>query len=155
MDYLPPILENLTSEWATDSAIDEYNLEHESIKIGKLHSKYSRYFVFHSLKVRELQNQYNKLRHIKTEYLLGSYNDVKNKPIRDKYNLGEPVRKTLLKADIERHLESDDDLAELLINKTIHEQAVDFCKNVMNQLNSRTYQIGNAIKMILFNKGAL
>ena len=47
----------------------------------------------------------------------------------------------ILKSDINLYIDGDTDLSTLVIRKQYHEEAANFCVNIIKELNSRTYQL--------------
>jgi hypothetical protein len=146
----PPVnIDQLAEMWIEDAEVDELEPGNEIIKIGKHHAKYLRILTHHSLVVKKLQSDYNTRRRIKWEYYNG---DLNNPEDLKHYNLP-PMEKKVLRADINTYLDSDKELNEILLRKLLHEEIVDFCKAVVKELNSRTYQIRSYIDWRKFTGG--
>lgn len=134
----PPVnIEALMEEWVKDAAWDETEPQKALANIPKLHAKYLRIMTHHNLIVKKLLADYNTRRKIKWEYYNG---DLNNPEDLEKYGL-EPMVKKVLRADLQHYLDSDTDLNNMLLKKVVHEEIVDFCKNVLKELNNRTWQL--------------
>jgi lysyl-tRNA synthetase class II len=134
----PPVnIDALMEEWVKDSAWDETEPQKAMANIPKLHAKYLRIMTHHNLLVKKLYAEYNTRRKIKWEYYSG---DLNNPEDLEKYGL-EPMMKKVLRADLSHYLDSDTELNNILLKKVIHEEIVEFCKNVLKECNNRTWQL--------------
>lgn len=134
----PPVnIELLMEEWVKDAQYDETEPQRAMANIPKLHAKYLRIMTHHNLIVKKLLAEYNTRRKIKWEYYSG---DLNNQEDLEKYGL-EPMLKKVLRADLQHYLDSDTELNNILLKKVIHEEIVEFCKNVLKELNNRTWQL--------------
>ena len=142
-------IDHLLEIWSQDARIDETEPAKELSRISSLHSKYLRIRSHHNLLVKKTQFEYNSKRKLKTEYFSGDLNNLEDL---EKYNL-EPLRKKILRQDINIYLDSDEDLTKILIKKIIHQEIVDLCDSILKELNNRTYQLGNIVKWETFAGG--
>ncbi|CAB4124355.1 Recombination, repair and ssDNA binding protein UvsY [uncultured Caudovirales phage] len=133
----PTPLVDLIAMWDKDAEIDQTDPGGEILRIPILHSKYVKQHMTHSLASKQFAIEYSRIKKIKWEYYTGKLNG--DEETLKKFNL-EPFRFTL-KGDISFYLESDEDLARITAKKALHDQAVDFCSQVVKELNARTYQI--------------
>jgi len=67
--------------------------------------------------------------------------------------LWEPFRFTL-KSDMQVYLDGDEDLNKMKRKKAYHEEAANFCTNVMKELNNRTWQLKEYMGWEKFIQGA-
>lgn len=134
----PPVnIELLMEEWVKDAEYDETEPQKAVANIPKLHAKYLRIMTHHNLISKKLTSEYNSRRKIKWEYYSG---DLNNPEDLERYGL-EPMMKKVLRADLQHYLDSDTELNNILLKKVMHEEIVDFCKNVLKELNNRTWQL--------------
>jgi hypothetical protein len=134
----PPVnIEALMEEWVKDAAWDETEPQKALANIPKLHAKYLRIMTHHNLISKKVISEYHSRRKIKWEYYSG---DLNNPEDLEKYGL-EPMMKKVLRADLQHYLDSDTELNNILLKKVMHEEIVDFCKNVLKELNNRTWQL--------------
>lgn len=134
----PPVnIEMLMEEWVKDAPYDETEPQRAMANIPKLHAKYLRIMTHHNLTVKKLLAEYNTRRKIKWEYYSG---DLNNPEDLERYGL-EPMLKKVLRADLQHYLDSDTELNNILLKKVIHEEIAEFCKNVLKELNNRTWQL--------------
>lgn len=134
----PPVnIDTLMDEWIKDADWDTTEPQRAIANIPKLHAKYLRIMTHHNLLVKKLVSEYNSRRKIKWEYYSG---DLNNPEDLEKYGL-EPMMKKVLRADLQHYLDSDVELNNILLKKVMHEEIVDFCKNVLKECNNRTWQL--------------
>ena len=134
----PPVnIDALMEEWVKDAAYDETEPQKAMANIPKLHAKYLRIMTHHNLLVKKLLSEYNSRRKIKWEYYSGDLNNPEDLKI---YGL-EPMLKKVLRADLQHYLDSDNELNSILLKKVMHEEIVEFCKQVLKELNNRTWQL--------------
>jgi len=134
----PPVnIELLMEEWVKDAGYDETEPQKAVANIPKLHAKYLRIMTHHNLISKKLTSEYNSRRKIKYDYYSG---DLNNPEDLEKYGL-EPMMKKVLRSDIGMWLDSDPDLNNILLKKLMHEEIVEFCKNVLKECNNRTWQL--------------
>lgn len=146
----PPVnLDTLMEEWSRDSKIDETEPGLELLKISSLRSKYLKILSYHNLKVKQLSSEYSKLRRVKYEYYKG---DLNNPDDLQKYGW-EPWLKIGMKGDINVYLDGDVDLVNTLSRKSVHQEVVDICSDVIKELHSRTFQLRSFIDWKKFLSG--
>jgi hypothetical protein len=143
-------LEKLMEEWTADSGLNLSQLEVESAKISKLHSKYLNYMTYHNMVSKAVQAEYIELRRLKSEYYQGQRNT--DTEFLKKYNL-EPIRGMILKQDIPLYLDSDRELIQLGLKKAAHDEIVEYCKYVIKEVANRQWNIRNAIEFMKFTGG--
>jgi hypothetical protein len=146
----PPVnIDALMEEWSTDSKIDETEPGRELAKTSSLHAKYLRIMTHHNLICKKLMSDYVKLKKIKWEYYSG---DLNNPDDLSQYGF-EPWTKKTLRQDIPMYIDSDNDLNNILIKKTVHQEIVDFCGSVLKEINNRTWQMKSFIEWEKFTSG--
>lgn len=146
----PPVdIEKLMAMWSEDAPIDETEPSKELARIPKLHAKYLAIMTHHNLIVKKLQSTYNQRKRIKWEWYSG---DLNNPEDLETHKL-EPMMKKILRADINMYLDSDTELNNILLKKVMNEEIVDFCKNVLKELQNRTWQLKEYIGWEKFTHG--
>ena len=145
----PVNIDDLMEEWSKDSKVDETEPGRELAKISSLHAKYLRVLTHHNLVCKKLQNDYLKMKRVKWEYYSGDLNNPEDLEL---YNL-QPIMKKILRQDIPIYLDSDSELNNLLMKKSLHQEIVDYCGSVLKELNNRTFQMNNLIKWEMFTSG--
>lgn len=142
-------IDDIFDEWEKDSVIDQFDLSGESIKTGKLHSKYSRMRSEHRLKAETLASKHRTLREFKKKYYRGDFNNPEDLA---KYNLT-PWQGPFSNIDVQAMIDGDQELADILLKKVYYEEVVTFCESVLKELHNRTYAIGSSIKWEIFQGG--
>lgn len=141
--------DKLIEMWSNDSKINQFDLSQSSLETGSLHAKYAGILSTHSMISKSIEKKYKQLKHVKWQYYAGELNTKEDLA---KYGL-EPLRRRILKTDIPQYIEADDELLELLLKKSFHDEIVDFCKYVIRELNNRTWQIKSAIEWNKYQAG--
>jgi len=141
-------LEELFNEWRKDAKIDYSELAKESLRIPELHSKYYQMFCAERMLLKKKQVEYKKLYRQKMEYYEGRLNED------ELSELGwEQFDLVVIKKDVPIYIEGDDDVITSLINIQLQQEKVDFLKSIIDNLNSRGYQIKNAIDFLRWSQG--
>ena len=139
--------EQLLEMWQTDAGINKTTLDDEALNIPKLHHKYLQILMEIRSKKIAYQHKLEDLKKDKELYYSGQAEaDVyKEKPFDLK----------ILKPDVDKYLESDD---EYVLKKTkvdYLETIVNYLDQVLRQIQNRTFQIKNAIEWKRFTSGAI
>lgn len=140
--------EELNSNWAKDCKIDETNLTRESSRIPELHQKYFGIYVTEGLKLRKLKIEYKELEKAKTEYYNGSMDQEELKERGWKPN---PLK--VLRNDIQKYIEADNDVIELSLKIAYRESIVKYLEDIIKQINTRNFIIKNMIDFEKFRSG--
>jgi hypothetical protein len=147
MKLQAPSLENLITQWERDSVIDQTEPGKEIVRIPLLHNQFNKYMALHNLATKRAILEYDRVKKLKWLYYSGKLDQS------DLDKLGwEPFRFTL-KSDISVYIDGDDDLIKLKTKKAYHEEAANFCVNVMKELNNRTWQLKEFIGWEKFIQG--
>jgi hypothetical protein len=131
----PPI-DDLIEMWGNDCKIDKTEPGTEMLRIPILHNKYNKFLTLHNLAVRKADIEISKMRKLKWRYYAGKM----EKDELDSYGW-EQFYETKLKQETGVYIEGDADLAQLEKKKAYHQEAANFCQNVMKELNNRTWQL--------------
>lgn len=143
-------LEEIINEWVSDSdGFDVTDLSEESHKGIKFHAKYARYKSLESIVLRTMKIAYQKLKAEKEEFFQNPSQEI----IREK-GWKVPPRGRILKADITTHLGSDPDMIKMEIALAKQEEKVELLKDILKQLNQRSYTIRNILDDRKFLNGA-
>lgn len=142
-------LEDIMDEWDKDSKIDPIELSDESIKTGKLNAKYLRFLAESRLKAKKAWIDYKEKKEWKRRYFRGDFNNPEDLK---RYNI-QPYHGLSVNVEVEKVLDGDSELNNLLLRKEYYEEIVTFCEAVIKELHNRTYAIGNSIKWNIFQGG--
>lgn len=140
----------ISDEWIKDSVIDDNNIQNEITNIPILHAKYLKELNLHKLLSTKNMHDYNRMRNIKMEYYSGNL----DKETLDKYGWDQFELKIGNKANLERYLDSDEELINLLMKKEQQDLAASSCKYILEELKNRTWQLKNIIDWNKFQAGA-
>jgi hypothetical protein len=140
-------IEQILDQWEADCKIDKTQLGDESIKVPKLHAKYSREFVTERIRLIHLKNQLKTLRFEKMEFLIN--------PTQEGVQRGWkiPAQGRLLKADVANHLDSDPEIIEIETKVGIQTEKVELLKAIIDSLKTRGFLIKNCLDEIKWING--
>jgi len=141
-------IEQIVSEWDKDSKVDETELGTESAKIPKIHNKYLKIFMGERVTLFKLKAEKNRVKKTLLEYYLGEL---------DRDELAELGRdqfyKKLLKNEVDVYIESDDLYIETTLKVAMQQEKVDYVEKIIKSLESRGFQIKNALDWMRFTMG--
>lgn len=138
-------LDEIQMMWEQDSQIDNDELHLESTKIPSLHAKYFKIFNNILILKKSQENKFKILRRQKWEYYTG-----KSSP---EVYVENPFDFKVLKSDIDKYLESDEELIKCLTKVEYHQVMLDYLESILKVILNRTYQIKNAIEWQKFIRG--
>jgi Recombination, repair and ssDNA binding protein UvsY len=142
-------LDQLKAEWAKDCHIDNDQLTEASLRTANLHQKYLDILTDYKLKIFKLDKEYLTMKGLRSRYYNGQLTKEELKALEwDQYQY-----KTPLKSELERLLESDENLMSVLDRKSYYEFCFEYCEEVLKSLRERNWQIRNAIEFIKFQAG--
>lgn len=134
-------------QWKKDSVMDEDLLDHESIKIPQLHSKYLNFLSDVRLIKIKREQDYKKLLREKFEYYTGKADSeiYKQKPFDLK----------ILKQDVQLYIESDEEIQSALTKLNYYKEMMFVLEKILENLNTRGFQIKNSIDWQKFMQGSI
>ena len=140
-------LDELQKQAEKDLKIDDLELGDESLKSATLHQKYLNiYNTFRQLHLLS-DGQYRVLLRKKWEYYSG-----KSDPEIYREN---PFDHKILKQDVPIYLESDQELVKAKQKVEYNKICMDSCERILKQIQSRGWDIKNAIEWRKFVDGAI
>lgn len=140
-------LDDIKSQWADDSKLDNDLLDNESTKIPQLHSKYLNYLSdVRLIKIRKEQ-EYKTLIREKFEYYTGKADDIVYQE--------NPFDLKVLKQDVPMYMDADPEIQNITTRINYYEEIIFFLEKVIQQLNNRTFQIKNSIEWQKFMQGSV
>ena len=140
-------LEELQQSVDRDFALDDTELDTESIKIALLHNKYLQHFNKFSLLLKKAEYEHKVLKRQKWEYYTGKSDPSVYKE--------KPFDLKILKADVHIYMESDDELQKADQKEAYLKQVVNYLEQVLRSINTRNFIIKNAIEWKKFTSGAI
>jgi len=140
-------LEQLQIEADKDLKINDTELDLESLKTPQLHNKYMKHYTKFKLLLTRTEDELRTLKKDKWEYYTG-----KSDP--SVYKI-KPFDLKILKTDIEKYLEADEDIQKFSQKVIYLNTVVDFLDRTLRVIINRTYTIKNAIEWRRFTSGAV
>jgi len=141
-------LDEVNQMWAKDCKFDETNLGGEALRIPTMHNKYFNLYSQEGLKLRRQKSQLLELEKAKMEYYNGSMDDAELKQRGWKPN---PLK--ILRADINRYIETDKDIINMSLRIDYQRAIVEYLEDIIKQINQRNFYINNAVAMLKFQSG--
>tara|TARA_B100000287_G_scaffold285832_1_gene269492 strand:- start:18 stop:446 length:429 start_codon:yes stop_codon:yes gene_type:complete len=140
-------LEELQEQVDKDLKINDTELDLESLKTPQLHNKYLKEYNNFKLLLSRAESDYKILKRFKWEYYTGKSSPqvYKEKP----FNL------KIMKSDIDKYLESDEDLIKSKQKIDYLETVVNYLDRTLKTISSRDWQIRNSIEWRKFTSGAI
>lgn len=139
-------LEELLNEWDLDSNIDKNKIDHEALKIPKLHHKYFRYLLKEKHVFKKGTVELSELRLKKIMYYSGkaTAQEYKEKPFDLK----------VLKGDLHEYLSADKDINKLALILSAQEEKVKFLEDILKSIHNRNFILKNYIEWQRFQAGS-
>ena len=143
-------LEEIQESWSSDSQIDDTELDNESLKIPELHHKYFRIFSDEKLKLVRMYSKQKELRRLKWLYYTGKL-DQETLENLEWHVFDLDIKKN--RNDLEMFIESDKDILEISEKISYQKEKIDYLESIIKSLNTRGFQIKNAIEWKRFTMG--
>ena len=140
-------LEQLQELVDKDLKINDTELDLEALKTPQLHNKYMKYLTKFKLMLSRADTEYNSLKREKWEYYTG-------KAPAEVYAL-KPFDLKILKTDIDKYLDSDEELQRQKQKIDYLQTTVDFLDRTIRQISNRGFLIKDAIDWRKFTSGAI
>lgn len=140
-------LEELQELVEKDVKINDTELDLESLKTPQLHNKYLKHLTKFKLLLTRATSEYNILKKEKWEYYTGKADP-------SVYQL-KPFNLKILKQDVDKYIESDEDIIKIDQKVKYLETTVDFLDRTVRQISNRGFTIKNAIDWRKFTSGAI
>ena len=140
-------LDEIRKSVSKDITMDKTELDMESMKTPQLHNKYLILYTDEKLVLGKMETDYKKLRKDKWLYYTGkmSQEELDNRG-------WEPFALSLLKTDLDRFIDSDDDII-LQENKILlQREKVEYLKSVVGIVTNRQWLIRSTIDWIKFTQ---
>lgn len=135
--------------WATDARIDETNLSDASLNIPNLHAKYLNILSSTKLSLRKAESDYLRMRKKKYRYYRG---EMTRQELEDEgWEQWQGTKP--LKNEMDEFLSTDNDLISLQDKAEYFKTVIYHLEQVMRSLNSRTWDIKNAVEFLKYSQG--
>ena len=133
-------LNRLKEEVKKDLTLDKTDLASESIRIPQIHNKYLNFLMNDRLVLSKHDSDLTKLRHKKWMYYTGKLSQE------ELDDLGwEPFDLTVLKIDVDKFVNADDDVITLTHKVILMREKVNYLDGVMKAINNLNWNIRSAI----------
>lgn len=137
-------IDEIHAAWDIDSRIDPTDLGGESLKIPKLHAKYSKMLSAEKRILGQLTKKYKIHRLQYREFLLNP-----NKEQMEEYGWGLPVGGRITKPEktrLDDHTEASPELIDMELMIGLQQEKIDVLKSIIQSFYSRGFLIKNAIE---------
>lgn len=142
-------LEDIFSEWETDSNIDITELGEESLKISKLHHKYFRILSNERMQYKKLEAELKMLKLEKHEF----YTQGPTKETMEKgWQL--PAVGKILRSDVNNYIDSDREIVNLSLKIGMQLEKIDLLESIIKVIINRGYNLKVALDWEKFKMGA-
>ena len=140
-------LEQLQLEADKDLKINDTELDLESLKTPQLHNKYMKHYTKFKLLLTRTEDELRTIKRDKWEYYTGKADPSVYQ--------AKPFDLKIMRTDIDKYLEADEDLQKLSQKIAYLITVVDFLDKTLRVIVNRTYTIKNAIEWRRFTSGAV
>ena len=129
----------------SDSKLELAKLQEDSLRVPYLQGKYINMHSVENGKYRRYELELKRLKFKKYEYYGG-------KALAEEYR-DKPLDHTILKSDVQKYIDGDDDVFELENRMMNQKVKVDMLAEFIKSLSQRTFLIKSAIDYIKFTNG--
>ena len=140
-------LEQLQELVDKDLKINDTELDLEALKTPQLHNKYMKFLTKFKLMLSRAETEYNNIKREKWEYYTG-------KAPAEVY-AEKPFDLKILKTDLDKYLEADEELQRQKQKVDYVHTTVDFLDRTIRQISNRGFLIKDAIDWRKFTSGAI
>ncbi len=140
-------LEQLQLEADKDLKINDTELDLESLKTPQLHNKYMKHYTNFKLLLTRTEDELKTIKRDKWEYYTGKADPSVYQ--------SKPFDLKIMRTDIDKYLEADEDIQRLSQKVAYLITVVDFLDRTLRVVVNRTYTIKNAIEWRRFTSGAV
>tara|TARA_R100001082_G_scaffold110804_1_gene91846 strand:+ start:930 stop:1364 length:435 start_codon:yes stop_codon:yes gene_type:complete len=131
-----------------DIVMDSTELDKEALKTPQLHGKYLNILIDEKLKLSKYDSDFKKLKRKKWLYYTGKMSQE------ELNELGwDPFDLNILKTDIDKFLDSDDDLIVLNDKILFLKEKVNYLETTLKMISNRQWLIREAIDWVKFTHG--
>ena len=140
-------LEKLQEQADKDLKINDTELDLESLKTPQLHNQYMKHLTKYKLMLSRAETEYSVLKKDKWEYYTGKADAS--------VYAQKPFDLKILRTDIDKYLDSDEDLQKAKQKVDYLNTTVDFLDRTIRLISNRGFTIKNAIDWRKFTSGAI
>ena len=140
-------LEKLQEQADKDLKINDTELDLESLKTPQLHNQYMKHLTKYKLMLSRAETEYSIMKKDKWEYYTGKADAS--------VYAQKPFDLKILRTDIDKYLEADEDLQKAKQKVDYLSTTVDFLDRTIRLISNRGFTIKNAIDWRKFTSGAI
>jgi len=141
-------LSEIIEMWQADAPIDTLNIIVGNANVPILHAKYSRLHTLERLQLRKMEAEYKRIKLRKEEFLTNP-----NEEDMQEFGWKIPARGKILKQDLDRFIEGDDDLVKMELDIGVQQEKVELLKSIMQSIAARGFVYKNIIDEKRFQNG--
>tara|TARA_R100000008_G_C3479575_1_gene113168 strand:+ start:82 stop:516 length:435 start_codon:yes stop_codon:yes gene_type:complete len=141
-------LDELRNEVSNDITMDKTELDIEAIKTPQLHGKYLNFLIDEKLILTKYENDFNRLRKMKWLFYTGKISQEQLKDLE-----WEPFELSVLKQDIDKFMDSDDDLIMFKNKIAYQKEKINYLDQTLKMISNRQWLIREAIDWVKFTNG--
>ena len=140
-------LEKLQEMADKDLAINDTELDLESLKTPQIHNKYMKHYTKFKLMLTKAETDLAQMKRDKWEYYTGKADAS--------VYAEKPFDLKILRTDVDKYIEADDDLIKAKQKVQSLYAVIDYLDKTIKQISNRTFTIKNAIDWRKFTSGAI
>ena len=142
-------LDEIRKTVSIDLPMDKTELDIESMKTPQLHNKYLIFYGDEKLILGKMQSDFSVLKKDKWLYYTGK---MSQEQLEERN--WETFDLTILKTDIDRFMDSDEDIIRLSNKILLQKEKVNYLENVIKIINNRQWSIRSSIDWLKFTNGS-
>ena len=146
------ILDDILKMWGEDVKIDDLNLDSETVKSAKLHSKYLELFSLAKLQLKRNEIELDKVRKEKWLYYNGKMSKEQIDERSWKYDPFDGMTKPL-KSDMEMYYCTDEDMVRIRAQIDYQKTIIDTLEEIMGNIRWRHTHVKNILDFKKFTSG--
>lgn len=131
-----------------DLNINETELDTESLRTPQLHSKYLNFLSDEKLILSKLESEYKITKKYRWLYYTGKLSEEELSEFEC-----EPFELSILKTDIDKFMESDEDIQKIYNRIQYRRTVVDYLDSIIKVISNRQWNIRSAIDWLKFTNG--
>jgi hypothetical protein len=148
-------LEEILNNWDIDCEINDY-LHGESARTPRLAGKYLRELSREKIKLNELDNKYNKLKHEKAVFLSEGPSNYEEQEMYEAKGWKLPPKgKIKVKTELETYLNVDEELTDIGSKICLSKTKIETLQFILKEIQARSYLINNEIEIRKHEHGKL
>lgn len=132
-----------------DVTIDANHLEDESIKIPQIHNKYLCILMDEKIILEKFESKFKILKRDKWLYYSGKMS--KEELLKKSW---EPFDLAIIKQDVDRFIESDEEIINLSNKIFIQKEKITYLESVIKIISNKIWNIRSTIEWIKFTQGS-